>query len=235
MESKDPNTPLRPPQCSTSRADWPIPTALIALSIVPLIGGIVRLTSLTSQTVATPDNARFLAAPIPVAIHILASLAFCIIGAFQFAPSFRQRHPEWHRMAGRWLMVAGVIAALSGVWMTVFYTIPQPLQGSILYVARLFFGIAMMVSIVLAWSTIRRKNIAGHRTWIMRAYAIGQAAGTQVIIILPYTALLGQPEQFARDILMTAAWIVNLAIVEWIARRKPVRQRKQAVAPAAII
>lgn len=230
MESQHPSTR---PQSNARRADWPIPTALIALSIVPSLGGLVRLFDLTRQTAVTPDNARFIATPIPVVIHILASLIFCIIGAFQFAPSFRQRHPKWHRIAGRWLMVAGLIAAFSGVWMTIFYTIPQPLQGAILYIARLFFGVTMMVSIFLAWNTVRRKNIARHRIWIMRAYAIGQGAGTQVITILPYTVLLGQPNQFTRDVLMTVAWIINLAVVEWIVRRKPVRQSKEAVAPTA--
>lgn len=231
MESQHPNIHSQP---NTGRADWPIPTALIALSIVPLIGGIVRLTSLGSQAAVTPENARFSADPLPVVIHILASFVFCIIGAFQFAPGFRQRRPEWHRIAGRWLMVAGLVAAFSGVWMTVSYTIPQPLQGSILYIARLLFGTAMMVSIVLAWTTVRRKNIAGHRAWIMRAYTLGQAAGTQVIIVLPYTVLLGQPNQLTRDLLMSAAWIVNLAVVEWITRRTPVRQRKATVAPSTV-
>ena len=230
MESRHPSTR---PQRNAHRADWPIPTALIVLSIVPSLGGLVRLIGLTGQTAVTSDNARFITAPIPVVIHIIASLVFCIIGAFQFAPSFRQRHPQWHRLAGRWLMVAGLIAAFTGVWMTVFYTIPQPLQGGILYIARLFFGVTMMVSIFLAWYTVRRKNIAGHRIWIMRAYAIGQGAGTQVITILPYTVLLGQPNQFTRDVLMTVAWIINLAIVEWIVRRKPVRQHNEAVIPTA--
>lgn len=230
MESQPSSTR---PQRNARRADWSIPTALIALSIVPSLGGLVRLIELSGQTAVTPDNARFIAAPIPVVVHILASLIFCIIGAFQFAPSFRQRHPKWHRLAGRWLMVAGLIAAFSGVWMTVFYTIPQPLQGAILYIARLFFGITMMVSIFLAWNTVRRKNIAGHRIWIMRAYAIGQGAGTQVITILPYTLLLGQPNQFTRDVLMTIAWIINLTIVEWIVRRKPVRQSKESLTPTA--
>ncbi len=112
-------------------------------------------------------------------------------------------------------MVAGLASAISGLWMTVFYTIPQPLQGSILYFVRLLVGFGMVLCIVFAWKTIIHKKIAAHQAWITRAYALGQGAGTQVVVTLPYIGLFGQPNQLARDLLMTAAWVINLLIVEW--------------------
>ena len=210
--------PPRPPK--TRRADWPIPTALIVLSLIPALGGAVRLTDLANRGAITTDNARFMAAPPPVIMHIIAALAFSMIGAFQFAPRFRQRHPNWHRAAGRWLMVAGLITGLSGIWMTVFYSIPQALQGPLLYVVRLLVGAGMAISIVLAWNTIRRKNISAHRAWMMRAYALGQGAGTQALIFVPYSLLVGQPNPITRDVLMTAAWVINVVFVEWMLRRR---------------
>ena len=211
---------LPPRQPKTRRADWHIPTALIVLSLIPVLGGAVRLTSLANRAAITPDNARFVLIPVPVVIHIIAASAFCMIGAFEFAPRFRQRHPNWHRAAGRWLMVAGLITGLSGIWMTVFYSIPQALQGPLLYVVRLLVGAGMAISIVLAWNTIRRKNISAHRAWMMRAYALGQGAGTQALIFVPYSLLVGQPNQIIRDVLMTAAWVVNVILVEWMLRRR---------------
>jgi small-conductance mechanosensitive channel len=190
------------------------------LSLIPALGGVVRLNDLANRTAITPDNARFMAVPLPVVIHIIFALAFCVIGAFQFAPRFRQRHPDWHRMAGRWLMLAGLASALTGIWMTVFYSIPQALQGPLLHVVRLLVGAGMALSIVLAWNTVRRKNIAAHRAWMMRAYALGQGAGTQALIFVPYTLSFGQPNQITRDVLMTASWVINLLIVEWMLRRQ---------------
>lgn len=220
MERQPANTMLPPHQPKTQRADWPIPTALIVLSLIPALGGAVRLSDLANRTAITPDNARFMAVPLPVIIHIIAALAFSIIGAFQFAPRFRQRHPNWHRAAGRSLMVAGLITAFSGLWMTVFYSIPQALQGPLLYVVRLLVSVGMALSIVLAWNTVRRKNIPAHRAWMMRAYALGQGAGTQALIFIPYSLLLGEPNPITRDVLMTAAWVINLVFVEWLLRRR---------------
>jgi uncharacterized membrane protein YozB (DUF420 family) len=210
--------PPRPPK--TRRADWPITTALIVLTLIPALGGVVRLTDLANHTTITPDNARFVGVPLPIIIHIIASLTFCIIGAFQFAPNFRKRHPNWHRMAGRWLMVAGLASALTGIWMTMFYSIPQALQGPLLYIVRLLVGVGIAAGIVLAWNTVRRKNFSAHKAWMMRAYALGQGAGTQALILAPYAVLIGQPNQITRDVLMSASWVINLVIVEWMLRRR---------------
>jgi uncharacterized membrane protein YozB (DUF420 family) len=199
------------------RSDKLMIAGLIILSLVPTLGGIVRLSSIGNQTA---ENARFLASPIPIVIHVVASLVFCLIGAFQFSKNLRQRNPTWHKKAGRWLMVAGLASAFSGIWMTVFYTIPQPLQGMMLYIVRLLVGFAMIFSIVLAWQTIVQRNIAGHQAWMMRAYALGQGAGTQALIFIPYMSIFGQPNQITRDILMTAAWMINLIWVEWLLHRK---------------
>lgn len=220
METQAANTMLPPRPPKTQRADWPIPTALIVLSLIPALGGAVRLTDLANHAAITTDNARFVAVPLPVIMHIIAALAFSIIGAFQFAPRFRQRRPNWHRAAGRWLMLAGLITAFSGLWMTVFYSIPQALQGPLLYIVRVLVSVGMAASLVLAWNTVRRKNIPAHRAWMMRAYALGQGAGTQAIIFIPYTLLIGQPNQITRDVLMTTAWVINLALVEWLLRRR---------------
>ena len=115
---------------------------------------------------------------------------------------------------------AGLITAISGLWMTLFYPLPEALQGPLLYVVRLLVAAGIAISIVLAWNTVRRKNIPAHRAWMMRAYALGQGAGTQALILLPYMLLVGQPNQITRDVLMTAAWVINLVFVEWLLRRR---------------
>jgi hypothetical protein len=106
------------------RGRWLVPAALILLSLVPVIAGAVRLTDLTAGEI-TPDNARFFDSPVPVLIHIPAVTVYLLLGAFQFVPSLRRGkrgRPSWHRIAGRILVPAGLLAALSGLWMAVFTT-----------------------------------------------------------------------------------------------------------------
>jgi hypothetical protein len=89
-----------------------------------------------------------------------------------------------------------VLAALSGLWMTVFY--PRPVgDGEVLLVVRLIFGSAMLASIALAVFAIRRRDIPSHSAWMTRGYAIGLGAGTQVLTHLPWILLFGTPRRVA--------------------------------------
>jgi uncharacterized membrane protein len=203
----------------SSRADWLIPAGLIALAAIPVIAGMVRLTMLASGAPATPDNLRFVSAPIPVALHIIGVTLYCIVGAFQFSPGLRQRHPRWHRRAGRLLVVAGLTAALSGLWMASFYAI-IPADDALLHVFRLLAGTGMAVSILLGFAAIRRGDVTHHQNWMRRAYAVGQGAGTQAIIQLPLLLLFGPPDDFSRALMMGAGWAINIAVAEWLIRRR---------------
>ena len=149
-------------------------------------------------------------------IHILSVSLFCIVGAFQFAPGFRRRKPTWHRVAGRLLVVAGLASGLSGLWMAQFYPLTPHLQGPLLYSVRLIVGSGMIMSIALSWAAILRRDVAQHRAWMIRGYAIGQGAGTQALIMLPWALMFGEPSWLIRDLLMSAAWVINLVVAEWI-------------------
>lgn len=208
-----------------ARGDWPIIAALLVLSAIPFIAGIARLIGLAGGAAVTPANARFFAAPLPVVLHIIGASLFSVLGAFQFAPGLRRRRPGWHRAIGRALAPSGVAAALSGLWMTVFYPLPPELQGPLLYVVRLLVGPAMALAIGLSIRAILRRDIARHRAWMIRAYALGQGAGTQALIMLPLALITGSDvRDLPRDLLMTAAWLINLAVAEWAIRR-PARRR----------
>ena len=147
---------------SSTRSDWLVPTLLIALSFIPVAAGTTRLVWLASGVEITPENARFFAAPVPAVLHILSASLFCILGAFQFSPGFRRRRPGWHRRAGRLLVPCGLVAALSGLWLTQFYP-PVEGDGLLLYGIRLVVGSAMTLFIMLGFAAIRRRDFAQHR------------------------------------------------------------------------
>src|SRR3712207_7388829 len=45
------------------------------------------------------------------------------------------------------------------------------------------FGVAMVVTLVLGFRAARRRNFSRHRAWMIRSYAIGLVAGTQVFTL----------------------------------------------------
>jgi uncharacterized membrane protein len=208
---------------SSPRREWPATAGLLLLSAVPVLAGGVRVTELAAGAEATPANARFLAVPLPVVVHIIGASLFCLLGALQFHRGLRRRRPRWHRIAGRILVPCGLAAAVTGVWMTLYYPLPAfdgPRFG-VLGLARLGFGTVMAVAIVLSFLAIRRRDIVRHRAWMIRAYAIGQGAGTQALTHAPWVLTAGQPGVGTRAVLMIAAWTINLAVAEWIIRRRP--------------
>ncbi|NJC66097.1 DUF2306 domain-containing protein [Planosporangium flavigriseum] len=199
-----------------------MPVGLILLSAVPVIAGAARVAQLTGGGPVTPDNARFFASPAPVVVHIVSVTLYSLLGAFQFSPGFRRRRPGWHRIAGRLLVPCGLAAALSGLWMTLFYPRP-PADHVLLTPMRLVFGSAMVACIALGFAAIRRRDITRHRAWMARGYAIGLGAGSQALTHLPWILLVGQPTGLTRALLMLAGWVINLAVVEWALRRRPAR------------
>jgi uncharacterized membrane protein len=202
----------------STRSDWLIPGGLVALSLVPAIAGTVRLAQLAGGAEITPENARFFAAPLPVVLHIPAVVVYSILGAFHFSPGFRRRHRSWHRAAGRILAVCGLVAALSGLWMAHVYPWPAG-DGEVVYVERLVFGTAMVLSIFLGLYAIKRRDFASHGAWMIRAYAIGLGAGTQVLTHLPWFLLMeGKPGELPRAVMMGAGWVINVVVAEWIIR-----------------
>ncbi len=215
---------------NANRSDRLIIAGLLALSLVPAVAGTARLAELARGAAITADNARFHAAPIPVVLHVLAVIPFSILGAFQFAPSFRRRHRGWHGAAGRVLAPCALLAALSGLWMAQYYPWPAG-DGWLVYLERLVFGSAMLASIVLALLAIRRRDFASHGSWMIRGYAIALGAGTQVLTHLPWFLLVdGRPGELPRGVMMGAGWVINVLVAEWIIRRQFGRPSPRAAA-----
>jgi hypothetical protein len=78
----------------------------------------------------------------------------------------------------------------------------------------------MVMSIVLGFAAIRRGNVIQHRAWMLRGYAIGLGAGTQVLTQLVGTLIIGPPSELSGALLMGAGWVINLAVAEWAIRQQ---------------
>lgn len=218
---------------TTRRSDWVVPVLLILLSIVPAIGGVVRVVDLGPGHPITASNARFHASPLPIVLHVFAVIPFSIVGALQFAPALRRRGRSWHRNAGRLLAPLGLVVALSGLWMTLFFPWPA-MDGVLVYLERLVFGVAMVVSILCGLHAIRRRDFTAHGEWMMRGYAIGLGAGTQVLTHLPWFLTMdSEPTTTPRAVMMGAGWVLNVLIAERIIRGRAQRV-VQRITPVAV-
>ncbi len=118
------------------------------------------------------------------------------------------------------------MVAFSGLWMTLAY--PQKAgTGDILWVTRLLVSSGMGASVILGLVAIRSRNIARHRAWMTRAYALALGAGTQAFTVGFGEALFGTGV-VRTDLMLAAAWATNLAVAEWVIRRPGRRPAKGA-------
>ena len=203
---------------TTRTSTWRVPIALVALGTIPVIAGSLRLVDLSTGSTALPPNPRFSDSPLPVVIHIVCATVFAMLGAFQFSAGLRRRYRAWHRRAGRIVVVAGLGVALSALWMNQFF----PRAGAareLLYPLRVVFGVAMVVTIALGFLAARRRDFDDHRDWMIRSYAIGIVAGTQVFTLGFGGAIFGHGE-VTIALMFAAAWAINLTVAEWAIRRR---------------
>jgi NADPH:quinone reductase-like Zn-dependent oxidoreductase len=221
------DAPLLLPSTRSTPAERWIVLGLLLLNAVPVFAAGERLLALATGDPA-PDNARFAAAPVPAILHVVGATAFCLVGAFQFAPSLRRR--PFHRVVGRALAPLGIVGALSGMWMTMTY--PRAYHdGPTLTFLRLGVGAAMTGFIVLGIQAIRRRDVDAHGAWMTRAYALGVAAGTQALTHVPYFFVDALKNEVGRVLAMASGWAINAAVAEYVIARRASRTSRDRMGP----
>ena len=76
----------------------------------------------------------------------------------------------------------------------------------------------MAACVVLGFTAIRRRDIPAHRAWMIRAYALAVAAGTQAFTQGIGEAVFGLSEA-STALSLTAGWVINAAVAEHLIRR----------------
>ncbi len=217
MNRPNPRTPSGKREVRGGRREWLVPAALLLLAAVPMLGGIYRVLHLSLGGEVTPANQRFFDAPGPVVLHGVACALFATLGAFQFTAGSRRR-PRRHRLRGAIFVPSALVVAMTGLWMEAFYDLPAH-DGELLSIFRVIFGAAMIATTLLGVRALLRRDYEGHGAWMMRTYAIGMGAGTQVLVFLPWALLIGDADVTQRALLMGGGWTINVAFVESILLR----------------
>jgi uncharacterized membrane protein len=95
--------------------------------------------------------------------HTLSGVMALLIGPIQFSSRFRQRHLKLHRVLGRIYVVCVFIGSFTGIALAA----GRPgLPGTSMQAA------AWMLCTTAAFVTARNRQIAVHRQWMARSYAV---------------------------------------------------------------
>lgn len=184
--------------------------ALAAYGLLPL-GSMVH-----------PDmQAAFRAHPAGIYTHVFASAVALALGPLQFSPRLRTARPGLHRLSGRVYLGVGVLfGGLAGLYMS------RHAFGGM--VSQLGFGclaIAWLSTGLRAFVAIRRHDVATHRRWMVRNFALTFAAVT-LRVYLPTAMAARIPFELAYPAIAWLCWVPNLWVAELLFNRTqgPARQ-----------
>jgi uncharacterized membrane protein len=95
--------------------------------------------------------------------HTLCGVIALLAGPVQFSSRLRRRHLKFHRALGRIYVISVYVGALTGIALS----LGRPgLPGTCMQAA------AWVVCTTAAWITARNRQIAQHRQWMIRSYAV---------------------------------------------------------------
>jgi uncharacterized membrane protein len=173
-------------------------------------------------------DARFGARPLTTMLHVLPGAFFLVLAPLQFSPRIRDRHLRFHRWSGRVLLLVAVPATLTGL----YFGLRMPYGGAAESAAITVFGGLFLFFLTRAFIAIRRGQVARHREWMIRAFAIAIGVSTVRICAALFDvtltpAGLRPPHLFALS--LWTGWAATLAAGElWIRYTRPRRS------PAAV-
>jgi Predicted membrane protein (DUF2306) len=170
--------------------------------------------------------------PVLTLIHILPGLLFMVLGPVQFSATLRARHLRWHRWSGRVYLICSLIIGVSALAMSV----AMPSIGGVTQAAATtLFALLFLFALGKAYWHVLHQEIAQHREWMLRAFAVGLAVAT----IRPIIGLFFATSRFSGltpnaffGIAFWIGFVLHLLVAEtWIRWTRPMR--RAAAVPAA--
>ncbi len=180
-----------------------------------LVLGLIGLAAVTRRTLVLLWPATFSTQTSPAAaldagfarhmaltlIHILPGGLFLVLAPLQFLPSIRQKHLQLHRWTGRALVMS--------------YT--MNIGGPNETAATTLFAIVFLICLMKAFVHIRRKEVARHREWMIRAYGVGLGvATTRPIVGAFFAARRLTPHEFFGIAFWLGFTITFLVAEAWV-------------------
>ncbi len=159
-----------------------------------------------------PDmQGNFQAHAIGIYTHVFAAIAALALGPVQFSARVRQNYASLHRWSGRaYLLIGVLVGGSAGLYMAQF-----AFGGLAARAGFTLLALSWLVSGGMAYAAIRRRDIRGHRRWMMRNFSLAFAAVTLRIYLGLFLAG-GMAFADFYPLLAWLCWVPNLLVAEWL-------------------
>ena len=172
----------------------------------------------TRYFVLPTSDAHFARYILPLRLHIAGGIGAMLAGPWQFSEKLRTRRIELHRWLGRFYLTEVALGSIAGLALAFVSEdgLPTHLGFGVLALFWFFTGLQ-------AYRKITAGNVAEHRQWMIRNFALTLAAVT-LRNWLPLM-LFGLHWSFRVSYITVSwlCWVPNLGVAEWLIRRKTAR------------
>ncbi|WP_082971544.1 DUF2306 domain-containing protein [Rheinheimera sp. SA_1] len=222
--------------------NWPVVSTLWLLLAIPGIPAILIVSLLITSLLFGPVestllmsmlNPSYFSTPWAVLVHGSSGAVFFLTMPWQFSPAIRHKHPSWHRVSGRLVLLSGCTMAVSGVWM---HLVLSPDELGMRFIGLLSLCSATILAFSMAFYAVLNRQFDRHRRWMCRAVAVTLAALTPLFIEVVADLTLGQVAAIkpllAPFFYDYGRWLgigLNLLLAECLLRNKVIVQPTGAV------
>ncbi len=213
------------PKPATVRLLWAAILFLSSIGVAVVIRSTLTLAAPSRANRRFPEavalDGVFARHPRLTMLHTIPGLLFVALGPLQFMRSLRSRRPGLHRWTGRVFAGSGLVIGTTALVMA-----PQMAIGGVNEAAAtMSFACVLLFALVRAYRYIRRRQVALHREWMIRAYAIGLAVATARPVVGAFFATRALTHLTPHEFFGTAFWIsftMHLIAAEaWINYTRP--------------
>ena len=169
-----------------------------------------------SYFLAVPGDPFFAKHIFALRLHIAGGMGALLAGPWQFSAKLRVRAIQWHRWLGRFYLLEVLLGSLAGFALAIVSQEGMPTHLGFGFLAGLWFGTGLQ-----AYRTIRRGDIAAHRRWMTRNFALTLAAVTLRNYLPLMLFELHWSFHLSFIIVSWLCWVPNLLVAEWLLRRRP--------------
>jgi uncharacterized membrane protein len=170
--------------------------------------------SIVLQLQSSPLAAQLVAAqPWLAPLHFGAGGVALAVGVLQFITRLRLQRPAIHRWLGRIYVLAVLGSGSAGLVMAT-----QTEAGRVAAAGFAALAVVWLWSTLQAYRAIRARQVARHRVWMLRSFALTLAAVT-LRLYLPASQLAGWSFTSAYPVIAWLCWVPNLALAELLVRR----------------
>jgi uncharacterized membrane protein len=146
--------------------------------------------------------------------HVFAAAFALALGPFQFSARLRARNLPLHRWLGRLYLGVGVlVGGIAGLYMAL-----HAFGGAVARAGFACLALAWLYTGLRAYLAIRGRDIAAHRRWMVRNFALAFAAVT-LRLWVPASFVAGLDFAAAYAVIAWLCWVPNLVIAERLFNR----------------